>query len=65
MLNNIGNGTTLELIYSYLLYNSHFAAGYGSYGAANINLNFNTPDLTNVKANLSEGAARLSGKVCC
>ncbi|KAL5256608.1 hypothetical protein ACHWQZ_G011753 [Mnemiopsis leidyi] len=36
---------------------------YGGYSGGNINLNFNTPDLTNVKANLSEGAARLSGKL--
>ena len=39
------------------------ASAYGGYSGGNINLNFNTPDLTNVKANLSEGAARLSGKV--
>jgi hypothetical protein len=26
-------------------------------------MNFQTPDLTNVKANISEGAARLGGKV--
>ena len=39
------------------------AASFGGYSAANMNLNFQTPDMTNVKANLSEGATRLSGKV--
>jgi len=39
------------------------SASFGGYSAANMNLNFQTPDMTNVKANLSEGATRLSGKL--
>jgi len=39
------------------------STGYAAYSGANINLNFTAPDMTNVKANLSDGAARLGGKL--
>lgn len=46
------------LLVSYLLSFSD-----NSYSGRNINMSLNAPDLTEVKASLSEGAARIGGKV--